>query len=366
LANHKNQDMTIFNVSTRVANGAFRTVRPDLPNGNFVQVLNRTIGVLNVSIGALILTSALSLLALPVIAQAKARNGKTFRDCSDCPAMVMIPGGTFVMGSAENEVGRDPFEGPQRPVTIRQFAVGKFPITKSEWSRFAHATGRSTKGGCAWSGLPSEKPWRLNDSASWEHLGFDQTDNDPVVCINWNDAQEYVRWLSVKTGSQYRLLTESEWEYVARAGTITPYPWGLNASHEYANYGADSGYVGMASGRDQWMHTSPAGSFPPNKFGVYDMIGNVMQFVEDCFSDSYKDLPQDGSAYKTEATLKTTGRFAYMTGTTSCSYRIARGGNYGDPPSMLRSAFRNWAPARGTTLENYRSAALGFRIAKTL
>jgi formylglycine-generating enzyme required for sulfatase activity len=187
-----------------------------------------------------------------------------------------------------------------------------------------------------------------------------QSSSHPVVCITWYDVQDYIDWLSKKTGFTYRLLSEAEWEYAARAGTTTPFPWGLKASHEYANYGADSGYTGLAFGRDRWISTSPVGSFPPNAFGLYDMLGNVNQYVEDCFAASYSGLPTDGLAYKVEVQLKMTGDLAAMNGTSSCAYRMVRGGNYGDPPAILRCAYRNW------NLKTYSSAALGFRVARRL
>jgi formylglycine-generating enzyme required for sulfatase activity len=146
----------------------------------------------------------------------------------------------------------------------------------------------------------------------------------------------------------------------ARAGTSTPYPWGSSASHEYANYGTDTvAGVGFASGRDKWLTTSPVGAFPSNQFGLYDMHGNVLQWVEDCFSESYNGLPTDGSAYKAEVTLKMQiARLAWMNGKSSCSFRICRGGNAWDHPPLIRSASRNWGVAS--------TAGLGFRVAKSL
>lgn len=175
-----------------------------------------------------------------------------------------------------------------------------------------------------------------------------------------------MKWLSKKTGHTYRLLTEAEWEFSARAGSNTPYPWGAVASHELANYGADSGWVGAAVGRDKWLGTSPVGSFPPNAFGLYDMQGNVLQYVEDCFSPTVTQIPADGSAYKEDVVLQMTGRLSFMNGKKSSESRMVRGGDWGDPPQMLRSGFRNWAPGRGFTLQNYRSGGVGFRVARDL
>jgi formylglycine-generating enzyme required for sulfatase activity len=296
--------------------------------------------------------------------------GQTFRDCADCPEMVVLPAGSFTIGSPENEPGRYPEEGPQRKVNIKQIAVGKFTITKQQWALFVKETNRPVTGGCSWAALPGEtgKPWDSNPSATWNHIGFMQDSSHPVVCITWYDANDYVSWLKKRTGYSYRMLSEAEWEYATRAGTTTAYYWGDSASHEYANYGLDTTFgMGYAKGRDKWLYgTSPVGSFPPNAFGLHDMCGNVNQFLADCFLESYINLPTDGSAYKANRQLKMTGDLSSMTGTNSCSYRMVRGGNFGDPPSMLRSAFRSWAPGPGSTLKSYSSSALGFRVARTL
>jgi formylglycine-generating enzyme required for sulfatase activity len=312
---------------------------------------------------------SVTLVSAPTFAQKSFKAGDTFKDCPDCPEMVVIPAGTFMMGSPENERGRSTVEGPQRTITIKQFAVGKFDITLAQWKRFVDATNYPIVTGCAFSGFKDTalKDWDANPNASWQHLGFPQDDNHPVVCISWNDAQNYIKWLNKKTGKTYRLLTEAEWEYAARAGTSTPYPWDSVASHEYANYGADSGWIGIAIGRDKWKYTSPVGSFPPNAFGLYDMQGNVLQYVEDCFSPTLSELPSDGSAYKADVVISNvTGRFSFMNGKRTCESRIVRGGDWGDPPRMIRSAYRNWAPGPGFTIENYRSGGVGFRVAREL
>ena len=168
-----------------------------------------------------------------------------------------------------------------------------------------------------------------------------------MVCVTWNDAQDYARWLSQRTGYKYRLLTEAEWEYAARAGTTTAFPWGSSASHDFANYGADACCAGLASGRDRWMYTSPAGSFPPNAFGLHDMSGNVLQWVQDCFAASYSGLPADGSAYETAVALQLTGRLSKMTGTSSCAYRMVRGGDWGDHPADPLRRPELWSRPRG-------------------
>lgn len=313
-----------------------------------------------------------ALITISAVAQNSLKPGATFRDCQDCPEMVVIPSGSFSMGSSAEELKGDPnsdirlqLEGPQRVANIKQFAAGKFDITRQQWAAFVTATNRVTTGGCRWSGLAGaagSKPWDPHPDASWKNLGFAQDDNHPVVCVTWSDAQDYIQWLSRKTGANYRLLTEAEWEYAARAGTSTPFPWGTTASHEYANYGTDTvAGIGFATGRDKWVTTSPVGAFPPNQFGLYDMHGNVLQWVEDCFSDSYAGMPTDGSAYKTDIKLeKLSGPFSRMNGENSCSFHICRGGDAWDNPVLIRSASRNWGGP------GYGSAGLGFRVAKSL
>ncbi len=293
-------------------------------------------------------------------AASEKHGGETFHDCPDCPEMVTIPAGTFIIGAPEDEKGRYAEEGPQRRVSIRRFAAGQYDVTRAQWAIFVAATKRKTTAGCIWS--PSEKG---APDASWQKLGFAQDGSHPVVCVSWADAQDYARWLSGRTQHSYRLLTESEWEYSARAGTKTAFPWGNTAGHEFANYGSDQCCgTGRALGRDRWVYTSPVGSFPPNAFGLYDMSGNVLQWVQDCFSNSYAELPVDGSAYKTQVKLNLKGDLAEMSGTESCAYHMLRGGDWGDSPALIRSASRNWGPPAGTTAQ--RTGGGGFRIARTL
>ncbi len=288
----------------------------------------------------------------------------TFRDCPECPEMVRLPSGTFQMGAGSDDEKGFVEEGPRHQVRIWSFSISKFDVTRGEWKTFVDATSRPASIGCAYSGLPKEE----RSKASWQYLGFPQDDRHPVVCVTFQDALDYSNWLSKKTGHTYRLLSEAEWEYAARAGTTTAFPWGATASHEFANYGGeDSPGPGLAQGRDAWVGTSPVGSFPGNAFGLYDMNGNVMQWVEDCFSNGYSHVSSDGSAFLAdEPVAAMAGDLAGMNGTTACSYRMLRGGDWGDPPSMIRSAFRNFAPSPGETLATYRSAGLGIRVARDL
>jgi formylglycine-generating enzyme required for sulfatase activity len=242
-----------------------------------------------------------------------------FQECADCPAMVVVPEGAFTMGSPADEPGRSDDEGPQHRVTIaRMFAVGKFDVTKSEFAAFVHAADHDAGTG-------------------WTSPGFAQTSSDPVVNVSWNDAKAYVKWLSAKTGATYRLLSESEWEYAARAGVPTAYYWGASLGTNNANcFGCGS--------RWDFARTSPAGAFAANAFGLYDMHGNAWQWVEDCHHDSYDGAPEDGSPV--------------ISG--ECGQRVYRGGSWYNRPRFLRAADRGYfvAPMR----VNY----LGFRVARTL
>ena len=238
--------------------------------------------------------------------------GKTFKDCADCPEMVIVPAGRFKMGS--NDGASD--EKPVHEVTIgRAFAVGKYEVTQAQWRAVMGSDPSKFKG-----------------------------DNLPVEQVSWDDAQDFLRKLSAKTGKQYRLLSEAEWEYAARAGTTTKYAWGNGASHDHANYGKDECCGGLASGRDRWEDTSPAGSFQGNAFGLHDMHGNVWEWVEDCWNKTYDDGPHTEAA-------RTTG---------NCTRRVLRGGSWINMPWYLRAADRLWSGATG------RSDVVGFRIARTL
>ena len=269
--------------------------------------------------------------------------------------------GSFTMGSPPDEPGHDGTEGPQRQVNVRQFAAGKFDGTRGQWAAFVSATNRSVAGGCAWAGPSSEK---LDPQVSWRKLGFPQDDKHPVVCVTWQDAQDYVHWLSQRTGDKYRLLSEAEWEYAARGRTSTAYPWGPKSTHEHANYGADKCCSGLAAGRDRWEQTSPVGAFPPNAFGLYDMHGNVLQWVQDCFAASYSGLPADGSAYEEAVVLKTAGPFPWfdMSGTSACSYPDGlwrRLGRHAFDDSLRFPQFWSWAGSDAAKLSQRRFGVSG-------
>jgi formylglycine-generating enzyme required for sulfatase activity len=175
---------------------------------------------------------------------APSASNASFWDRSECPEMVVIPAGSFTIGSPATEKDRYVDEDPRRQVSIRRFAIGKFDVTRAQWAGFVTATKRDIPLGCTWTGRTKMD---VDQIGSWRNLGFEQDDTHPVVCVTWNDARDYAHWLSQKTGKKYRLSSEAEWEYSARAGTVTAYPWGSIASHESANYGADN-WGGLASG----------------------------------------------------------------------------------------------------------------------
>jgi formylglycine-generating enzyme required for sulfatase activity len=246
----------------------------------------------------------------------------SFRECAkDCPEMIVIPPGKFTMGSPETENGRANWEGEEHEVKIAtSFAVSKFDVTFADWDACVSV------GGC-----PQVADGEMGRGTK------------PVINVDWDEAQQYVTWLSKMTNHPYRLLTEAEWEYAARAGSTTPYYWG-------DQFGVPFGHEVNAncSGcmpENKWAEqTSPVGSFKPNAFGLYDMAGNVEQWVQDCFNDNYHGAPADGSAW-------TSG---------NCSRRIARGGSWGLGGDAIRAASRTWAPSDGR--DRYR----GFRLGRTL
>ncbi len=269
--------------------------------------------------------------------------GRRFRDCDACPELVVVPLGSFMMGSPAGEEKRDDDEGPRHRVTIAEpFAVGVHEVTQGEFARFVRETNRSAGNSCrVWDS--NEGRWVERSGLNWRNPGFEQTDGHPVVCVNWDDAQSYVGWLSRETGEGYRLLSESEWEYVARAGTTGPFHTGATISPAQANY--DGNYT-YGSGRKGVYRerTMSVGSFLPNAFGLHDVHGNVYEWVQDCWNKKYDGAPRDGGAWERG----------------DCSLRVARGGSWFSSPRFLRAAFR----FRNST--GYRNYYLGFRIARTL
>jgi len=252
-------------------------------------------------------------------------NAGEFQDCAECPQMVVVPSGEFIMGSPDNERGRLYYEGPQRKVTIAApFAVGKFEVTFDEWDACVADEGCGEY-------VPGDEGWGRS--------------NRPVINVNWTDMQAYLRWLSVKAGYDYRLLSEAEWEYAARAGSTKTYSWGHIPNHNKANFGAETCCAGWAEGQDIWQNkTAPVGSFPPNKFGLYDMLGNVYERTADCWNPSYVNAPLDGSIWAEG----------------DCTARVLRGGSWISSPEFIRAAERDAYNGY------YRANVMGFRVARDL
>ena len=281
----------------------------------------------------------------PAPSRSVRRRGTVFRDCGDCPELVVIPPGSFRMGDLSG--GGQADEKTVHGVTIpRSFAVGKFEVTKGEFARFVGATGHQTGGSCH---VNNGEQLEDKKGYGWRNAGFGQTDRDPVVCVNWGDARSYIEWLSRKTGRVYRLLSESEWEYVARAGSTTKYSFGDSKSDlckhgNAADQSTDFLWRNQSCSDGYGKQTSPVGSFRPNRFGIYDTVGNVWEWVGDCYNGSYAGAPSDGSAW--------TGG--------DCSRRVLRGGSWLSVPRYVRSAIRYGA------LSAVRIDVDGFRLARTL
>ena len=279
--------------------------------------------------------------------------GKRFRDCDGtwCPELVVVPAGSFRMGSPSSEAGRDDDEGPVHRVRIAQpFAVGVYEVTVGQWRAFVSETGHSTGDSC-WRYEDGE--WKERSGRSWRNPGFSQSDDHPVACVSWREAQSYVGWLSRKTGEKYRLLSEAEWEYAARGGTSTARYWGEGEAGQCRHgNGADKTLKerygdwkwSTARCRDGHVHTSPVGTYVANGYGLHDVLGNVWEWTMDCWNESYAGAPADGNAWESG----------------NCSRRVLRGGSWGSEPRYLRSAYRS-----GNVTGN-RYFSSGFRIARTL
>ena len=261
--------------------------------------------------------------------------GERFRDCAECPEMVVVPAGSFLMGSAASEKERNGNEGLVHRVGIAApFAIGVYEVTFAQWDACEE------DGGCR--------------RHSWNEVEVGRGEGRPVVSVSWDDAQAYVRWLSAKTGKRYRLPSESEWEYAARAGTRTSRPWGDSESGQclYAN-GADAAVKRrsrtweaetVASCDDGRTLTAPVGRYEANAWGLHDVLGNVWEWTRDCWNGSYAGAPRDGSAWNSG----------------DCSRHVLRGGSWGSVPRLLRSANRHGS------ISGDRSHDTGFRVARTL
>jgi formylglycine-generating enzyme required for sulfatase activity len=271
----------------------------------------------------------------------------TFRDRlrggGQGPEMLVIPSGRFLMGSPEGEPERYDDEGPQHAVTLtKPFALARFAVSVGEFSGFVEAVDYRTEaekdgGAYVWDGSEFQRDERIN----WRTPGFEQADKHPVTCVSWNDALAYCRWLSEQTGEEYQLPSEAQWEYACRAGTTTPFWWGYTLTPQRANYDGNYPYNNGPKGEYR-QKTLPVDELEPNPWGLYQMHGNVWEWVQDWYA-SYSKEPQEDPIYAQGG-----------------SGRVFRGGSWGGRAGGLRAAYRRWGEPGG------RSAYLGFRPARTL
>jgi formylglycine-generating enzyme required for sulfatase activity len=308
----------------------------------------------------------LALLAAPALGADARTPGETFQDCPDCPTMVVVPAGAFDMGSTPEERAREgvpasfgDHEGPVRRITFaRPFAVARTETTRAQYARFVAATKRPVDGDCidynaeedSWAGTPGKQ-------VSWRDPGFPQTDDHPVVCISWRDATDYAAWLAKTTGQRYRLASEAEWEYAARAGTTTARPWGDSVTPicTKAAIMTSASWLAIAKS-DSWTdelvcssdkaYTLPVASFDPNPWGLHDMLGNVWEWVADCAAKDHATLPADGTAQVEGG---------------DCEQRLSKGGAWHSRTWLARPATRG----SGQSGVN-RPVAAGIRVVRDL
>lgn len=278
--------------------------------------MDQRFGLLVCTMLLALLTGLLSSCATGQRSDASLSPGQTFSDCPDCPQMVVVPAGNFEMGSPVTEVGRGADEGPQHQVVLsRPFAVGRFEVTTAQYRLFASETARTAG------------TWSLRNTSE------STAGNYPVRWVSWVDANAYVSWLSARTGKHYRLLTEAEWEYAARAGSDSP--WEPDGTRQ--------GRVGIEF--DRYQDTVPVGTYEPNAFGIFDMTGNIPEWVEDCYGADYRGAPSDGSAVEGK-----------------CAKRVVRGAYNFSERAFQRIANRDWNYAADDNTGN----PTGFRVARSL
>ena len=288
---------------------------------------------------------------------------KALRDCADCPEMVIVPAGSFEMGSSADERVREgvPSRFADRETLVHRvtiakpFAMSRNEITRGLYARFVAETKRPDPPACGVFN-PDTDSWKERPGYSWRNTGFEQTDDHPVACTSFGDARDFAAWLAKKTGKPYRLATEAEWEYAARGGTTTARYWGDSAEPgcELANI-MSAATVARLGNPKSWANklvctsphafTVPVGSYPPNPFGLHDMIGNVYEWIADCYHPTYAGAPVDGSAWNEPR----------------CAQHMLRGGAFHSAPWLARVA------ARGGPVETeYHPVASGIRVVRDM
>lgn len=268
------------------------------------------------------------------------------RDCSDCPELVLLEGGSFIRGAEHDDPAADESELPRHEVTIGSpFAIATGHVTVQDYKRFTDETGHEAGPGCY---TLTDDGWRIDMEADWRAPGFPQTLLDPVVCISWHDATAYAGWMSARTGKTYRLPSEAEWEFAARGGFSEQNFWGDDGTQvcAYANVNDITAKNKTAKAAenctDGFLYTSPVRHFRPNPFGLFDAIGNAWVWLADCWQDDYTAAPRDGSPHLPE----------------NCQRRVLRGGSWTDTPGPVRIGARENRPANG------RYSIAGFRLAR--
>jgi len=272
----------------------------------------------------------------------------TIKDCDVCPEMVELPAGEFLRGSPETENGRKETEGPPLRITVpKRFAIGRFEVTVDQFAAHLAEIGEADKGGCKTIAKVdgSTAVWGPPD-ASFRQPGFETTGSHPAVCVNWHDARAYAAWLSRRTGKPYRLPTESEWEYATRAGTTTSYSFGIDDTQlcdyaRFADLSSSFGWRGSCRSGVAGNGPIPVGKLKPNSWGLFDVHGNVWEWVQDCWTPEWQSIPLDSSAYIRPG---------------SCEVGVMRGGSFAAGAPRIRSA------SRWPTRTNARFYHTGFRV----
>jgi formylglycine-generating enzyme required for sulfatase activity len=289
-------------------------------------------------------------------------DGSRFRDCTRCPEMVVVPAGSFLMGSPQDEPGRaddsrnhdeDDAEGvggAQVRVTVPRFAIGVYEVTHREFREFIEDTGYEVGSGC-FVDLDGDFQWTQEAQGRWDNPGRPLRDEYPVTCVDWHAAVAYTHWLSLRTGAVYRLPSEAEFEYARRAGSSSRYHFGddQEALCRYGNVPDAMLNERLPNRktticRDGHATVAPVGQFEPNAFGLHDVTGNVWEWLQDCYRRSYAETPRDGSAFLAAG----------------CSARSIRGGSWGYDLPSLRSADRSDDPP------DLLWDGIGFRVARDL
>ncbi len=311
----------------------------------------------------------------PVTATRPLKPGAILKDCTVCPELVVLPKGSFEMGSTLADVDSRSHELPRRRVTIgKHLAVGRFEVTRAEFVAFLSSLASDSQKNyrkCkVWAPDRPYSPWSERDEHSWLSPGFEQSGEHPVTCVSWHDAQSYVAWLNNTAAPHkgYRLLSEAEWEYAARAGKGNQrYPWGADLRESqlcaWANLGDKSfknkmpgkGNWEVAACDDQYPFTAPGKAFKPNAFGLYNMHGNVWEWVQDIWHDSYDGAPADGSAW-----VSPNGQTQARRALGRWTGKVLRGGSWASLPEDGRSAARSWHP------EGERFSSGGFRVVRAV